>query len=189
MQANKDHGKEEDLDLSDEYSKRVTRVVEWVGSAVVSIRTSSRSRWSGSGSVVIIAPDEFILTNSHVVHKADRITAVMASGGDMEPGPFRGPDFRPHLMATRCRSSPARWSGAIRNPLGFPTTVTTGVVSALGRSLRFRVSTHGLRTVEHHGGLDNYLASAKPAVLSTKARRLKRDIVKARAAASAAGAA
>jgi len=66
---------------------------------------------------------------------------------------------------------------------------TTLMSDALGRSLRFRVSTHGLRTVEHHGGLDNYLASAKPAVLSTKARRLKRDIVKARAAASAAGSA
>ena len=63
--------------------------------------------------------------------------------------------------------------------------VTTLMSEALGRSMRFKVSTHGLRTVEHHGGLDNYLLDAKAAVLSIKARRLKRDILKARAAAAA----
>ena len=56
----------DDLILLDEYSKRVTHVVEQVGPAVVNIRTNSRSRRSGSGSGVIIAPDGFILTNSHV---------------------------------------------------------------------------------------------------------------------------
>ncbi len=63
---------------------------------------------------------------------------------------------------------------------------TTLMSEALGRSVRFKVSTHGLRTVEHHGGLDNYLVDAKAAVLSIKARRLKRDILKARTAAAAA---
>lgn len=62
---------------------------------------------------------------------------------------------------------------------------TTLMSEALGRSVRFKVSTHGLRTVEHRGGLDNYLVDAKADVLSIKARRLKRDIVKARAAATA----
>ncbi len=59
---------------------------------------------------------------------------------------------------------------------------TTLMSEALGRSIRFKLSANALRTIERHGGLDNYLASAKPAVLSTKARRLKRDIAKARAA-------
>ena len=62
---------------------------------------------------------------------------------------------------------------------------TTLMSEALGRSVRFKVSTHGLRTVEHHGGLDNYLVDAKADVLSIKARRLKRDILKARTAAAA----
>ena len=63
---------------------------------------------------------------------------------------------------------------------------TTLMSETLGRSLRFKVSVGALRTIEHHGGLDNYLTAAKPAVLSTKARRLKRDIAKARTAATAA---
>ncbi len=63
---------------------------------------------------------------------------------------------------------------------------TTLMSDALGRSIRFKVSASALRTLERHGGLDNYLVSAKPAVLSTNARRLKRDIAKARAAAGSA---
>ncbi len=62
---------------------------------------------------------------------------------------------------------------------------STLLSETLGRSVRFRVAVSALRTIERHGGLDNYLASAKPSVLSTKARRLKRDIAKARAAAAA----
>ena len=61
---------------------------------------------------------------------------------------------------------------------------TTLLSETLGRSMRFKVSARCLRTIERHGGLDNYLAAAKPAVLSTKARRLKRDIAKARTAAA-----
>ena len=60
----------------------------------------------------------------------------------------------------------------------------TMLSETLGRSVRFKVAAGTLRTIEHHGGLDNYLATAKPAVLSTRARRLKRDIAKARAAAA-----
>ncbi len=56
---------------------------------------------------------------------------------------------------------------------------------ALGRSVKLRVSTHGLRSVEHNGGLDNWLIKTKAEKLSLRARRLKRDIKKKLNAASA----
>ena len=49
---------------------------------------------------------------------------------------------------------------------------------ALGRSVRLRVSTHGLRSVEHNGGLDNWLVKTRDTDLSLKARRLKREVAK-----------
>ena len=55
----------------------------------------------------------------------------------------------------------------------------------LDRSFKFRVSTQGLRSVEHNGGLDNWLLKTSDDKLSLKARRLKRDIVKKQAAAAA----
>ena len=55
---------------------------------------------------------------------------------------------------------------------------------ALGKSVKLRVSTHGLRSVEHVGGLDNWLMKAKGETLSLRARRLKREIEKASAAAA-----
>ena len=61
----------------------------------------------------------------------------------------------------------------------------TLISDVLERSIRLRVSTHGLRSVEHNGGLDNWLVKTADANLSLKARRLKRDIVKKRAAATA----
>ncbi|MFK3890940.1 MULTISPECIES: 50S ribosomal protein L28 [Sphingomonas] len=57
---------------------------------------------------------------------------------------------------------------------------------SLERSIRLRVSTHGLRSVEHNGGLDNWLVKTSDDKLSLKARRLKRDVVKKRSAAVAA---
>ena len=55
---------------------------------------------------------------------------------------------------------------------------------SLGQSVKLRVSTHGLRSVEHNGGLDNWLVKTSDNLLSLKARRLKRDIVKKQAAAA-----
>jgi large subunit ribosomal protein L28 len=55
----------------------------------------------------------------------------------------------------------------------------------LGTSVKLRVSTHGLRSVEHNGGLDNWLLKASDADLSLRARRLKRDIAKKKAAIAA----
>ncbi len=54
----------------------------------------------------------------------------------------------------------------------------------LGRSVRFRISANALRTVEHRGGLDGFLAKAKSAELSLRARRIKRQIEKAKVAAT-----
>ena len=61
----------------------------------------------------------------------------------------------------------------------------TLISDALGRSIKLRVSTHGLRSVEHVGGLDNWLAKTAEDKLSLKARRLKREIAKKSAEASA----
>ncbi len=55
---------------------------------------------------------------------------------------------------------------------------------ALGQSFRFRVSTHGLRSVEHNGGLDHWLLKTKDDRLSTRARKVKRDIEKKQAIAA-----
>lgn len=60
------------------------------------------------------------------------------------------------------------------------------ISDALGRSVRLKVSTHGLRSVEHNGGLDNWLVKTRDEKLSLKARRLKRDIKKKLNAAAAA---
>jgi len=61
----------------------------------------------------------------------------------------------------------------------------TLISDTLEKSVRLRVSTHGLRSVEHNGGLDNWLVKTNDEKLSLRARRLKRDIVKKRAAVAA----
>jgi len=136
----------------DDYSRQIVRVVEEVGSAVVSvfIRHRGRSRRSeGAGSGVIIAPDGFILTNSHVVHGAEAIEVSRATG-ERHPAQLVGEDPDTDLAVLRVSAAglPAAALGdsdglqvgqvviAIGNPLGLQATVTTGVVSALGRSLR-----------------------------------------------------
>ena len=60
----------------------------------------------------------------------------------------------------------------------------TLISDTLGQSFRLRVSSHGLRSVEHNGGLDNWLLKTKDDQLSLRARRLKRDIVKKQATAA-----
>lgn len=65
----------------------------------------------------------------------------------------------------------------------------TVMSETLGRSCRLRVSAHALRTIDHVGGLDAYLLKAPDSRLSARVRRLKKEVVQARAAAAAAGAA
>src|SRR5499426_2062912 len=79
----------DDAEILDAYSRAVVSVVENVGPAVVSITTGRRAPGgrvgvSGAGSGVIVAPDGYVLTNSHVVHGASRLEATLTSGGTLE---------------------------------------------------------------------------------------------------------
>ncbi|MFZ3325366.1 MAG: trypsin-like peptidase domain-containing protein [Methylocella sp.] len=137
--------------LLDAYSKAVTKVVERVGPSVVrlDIRHGDRAR-VGSGSGVIVSPDGLILTNSHVVQGAKR-AEVMTLDGRSFTGRVLGDDPDTDLALVRVdedatlpsaklgnskKLKPGEIAIAIGNPFGFDASVTAGVVSALGRSLR-----------------------------------------------------
>ena len=148
----------DDQALLDSYSQAVIDVVDRVGPAVVrlAVRSDDRVRpgqsRGGSGSGVIVAPDGLILTNSHVAGSASRIEVTTADGQDLHAR-LVGDDPDTDLALIRIDEAvtlPSAALGdskrlkrgqlviAIGNPLGFESTVTTGVVSALGRSLRSR---------------------------------------------------
>jgi S1-C subfamily serine protease len=145
---------ERDEELLDAYSRAVVGVVERVGPAVVSIgvKKQSHSAWSGgegAGSGVIFAPDGFVLTNNHVVEQAARVQVRLADGSAYA-AQIVGTDPATDLAVVRAGASglPAAELGdseslrvgqlaiAIGNPLGFQSTVSSGVISALGRALR-----------------------------------------------------
>jgi S1-C subfamily serine protease len=148
----------DDQALLDAYSRAVIDVAERVGPAVVRLAvvngnpTRSGQPRGGTGSGVIVAPDGLILTNSHVAGSASRIEVTTADGQDLHAR-LVGDDPDTDLALIRIDEAvtlPSAALGdskrlkrgqlviAIGNPLGFESTVTTGVVSALGRSLRSR---------------------------------------------------
>lgn len=143
-------------EIFDAYSRSVIAAVESVSPSVVKIEIEQPRRGgsrapsqTGSGSGFIFTPDGFILTNSHVVHNADPINVRTRAGGHFAAD-LVGDDPDTDLAvirvnardinAVRLGSSNALKVGqlaiAIGNPYGFQSTVTTGVISALGRSLR-----------------------------------------------------
>ena len=145
-----------DPELLDSYSKTVSEVVEKVGPTVVNIRAHYIDRASpngpesgGTGSGFVIAPDGFILTNSHVVHGATRLEVTLADGRQYG-ATLVGEDPETDLAVIRINASQlvharlgdskairvGQIAVAIGSPFGFHQTVTAGVVSALGRSMR-----------------------------------------------------
>ncbi|HEX5866393.1 MAG TPA: trypsin-like peptidase domain-containing protein, partial [Beijerinckiaceae bacterium] len=141
--------------LLDAFSTAVTEVVDRIGPSVVKVEAKpdakSRGR-GGHGSGVVISPDGLALTNSHVVQGAREMRLTTPDGRVLEAQVLGDdPDTDLALLRTEPPSgTPAARLGnskalrrgqlvvAIGNPLGFESTVTAGVVSALGRSLRAR---------------------------------------------------
>ncbi|HEU0184764.1 MAG TPA: trypsin-like peptidase domain-containing protein [Blastocatellia bacterium] len=147
--------------LMDAYSQTVIGVAERVSPSVVNIeirrrlddrragRDGERQEARGSGSGFIFTPDGFILTNSHVAHAADAIEVTVADGRkyeaqlvgddpdtDLAVIRINAPNLAPAALGESQKIKVGQMVVAIGNPYGFQSTVTAGVVSALGRSLR-----------------------------------------------------
>jgi S1-C subfamily serine protease len=143
-----------DQALLDAYSNAVIGVTERVGPAVVRVETGSTAPGArgrgGMGSGIVISPDGLVLTNSHVVGPSKQIrlrdtegvvtdARVLGVDPDTDLALLRADGVRDLSYASLGNSKTLRRGQlvvAIGNPLGFESTVTAGVVSALGRSIR-----------------------------------------------------
>lgn len=146
---------DEELRALDAYSRTVVSAVDRIGPAVVSIQVGIGSRGpnhgGGAGSGVVITPDGYLLTNQHVVHGSPRVRIQFVDGRSVE-AQLIGEDATTDLAVVRALASglpsatvvanePLRVGQlvvAVGNPFGFQSSVTAGVVSALGRALRSR---------------------------------------------------
>ena len=139
----------DDRDLLDAYSRAVVQVVETVSPSLLAISGEARERNLGSGSGVIVSADGHALTNSHVVAGRKHLLAE-TSDGDRLSAIVLGddPSTDTALLRVKARDLPHTGFGdsstlrvgqlviAMGSPLGFHSTVSTGIVSALGRSMR-----------------------------------------------------
>ena len=155
----------DEAEALDAYSRVVTRVAEEVGAGVAFLQVRPKSRPArgdasrsgpsqpdaptGTGSGFLFTPDGLILTNSHVVHDAAAIQATFPDGRSFEADLIgedpdtdlavvrvSGSGFTPAALGDSSRLRPGQLVVAIGNPFGFQCTVTAGVISATGRSLR-----------------------------------------------------
>jgi S1-C subfamily serine protease len=142
-----------DEELLDAYSSAVVGVVEAVSPSVVHVQVRGSRRGQpaqGSGSGTILSPDGIVLTNNHVVEGASNIELTLNDARHMAARVL-GRDADTDLAVLRAETSdrlpsallgnskklkPGQIAIAIGNPLGFESTVTAGIVSAVGRSLR-----------------------------------------------------
>jgi S1-C subfamily serine protease len=136
----------EEREALDAYSNVVVRVAEQIRPAAVNLRSG---RGDGSGSGVLFTPDGFLLTNHHVVHGGRRVRVRLNDGRELS-GRVVGADPWTDLAVVQAEASGlphaelgdstklrvGQMAIAIGCPFGFDSTVTAGVISALGRTLR-----------------------------------------------------
>jgi S1-C subfamily serine protease len=160
------------MDVLDAYSKAVVAVVEAVGPAVVSISVGHETRPSefapiGAGSGFAITPDGYLLTNSHVVSNARKIEAAFIDGTKLQ-AILIGTDPSTDLAVIRVNAAKLPYAElgdssnlrvgqlviAMGNPLGFQSSVSSGVISALGRTLRSQMGRLIENIIQHTAPLN-----------------------------------
>ena len=143
------HDRPKDDVLLDAYSESVASAVGRAGPAVIHLEVRGNDAPGGSGSGFFISPDGYALTNSHVVHGAREVRIALADGRRMHAD-LIGDDPDTDLAVVRADATDVthldladsdqvragQIAVAIGSPMGFQQTVTAGIVSALGRSLR-----------------------------------------------------